>query len=70
MANARQCDICGGYYLHHFGEINGIAYLYDVVGGGRYKTNAMDCCPDCITRFNALIDQIREEAVEKDGSQD
>ena len=60
MANARQCDICGGYYLHHFSEINGIAFLYDVVGG-RYKRTSMDCCPDCISRFNSLIDQIKEE---------
>ena len=61
MANARRCDICGGYYLHHFEEINGIAYLYDVVGGMRYRKNDIDCCPDCISRFNALIDQIKEE---------
>ena len=47
--------------MHHFGEINGIAYLYDVVGGGRYTITSMDCCPDCISRFNALIDQIKEE---------
>ena len=69
MANARQCDICGNFYPHHFGEINGIAYLYDVVGA-RYTRTSMDCCPDCISRFNSLIDQIKEEAVKKDGSQD
>ena len=70
MANAKQCDICGGFYPRYFGEINGIAYLYEVAGGDRYKRNVMDCCPDCISRFNALIDQIKEEAVKKDGSQD
>lgn len=60
MAEARQCDICGVFYPHHFGEINGIAYLYDAVGG-RYRKNGMDCCPDCIIRFNSLIDQIKNE---------
>lgn len=63
MANARQCDICGGFYPHHFHEINGIAYLYDqgYPKGSRLKRNSMDCCPDCICRINELIDQIREE---------
>lgn len=61
MTVARQCDICGGFYPHKFHEINGIAYLYDILGENRNKRNAMDCCPECMIRINELIDQIREE---------
>lgn len=61
MANAKRCDICGGYYPYEFNVINGISYLYDTASATRFKRNVIDCCPDCISRFNALIDQIKEE---------
>ena len=72
--NAKKCDICGALYMRYNDTMancnkpNGFRLLREDAGFNLHPLGRYDCCPDCMSKIQTLMESLKVHTDDVDES--